>query len=1310
MSMKKRIIFGLSLAGLLVFSSAVLPNLKDEKSEVVSGYSASSLPTTIDLNDSTEENIRSYYSSLNNLDTSERQGTNLLKNLKTILKNGQKYYSYENGESIWKMYEITDRDWEKSPASAISGYNSQTKKITGYSYGSGTDPYVRALYINRDVENQTKARANHNQDQWGINREHLWPKAEGFDSSGAGGARGDPFHLVAANGYVNNIHSNYFYGYVKTSSSYTDCGSKYSNQAGNLRGTSKTLNTGTVFEPQDCDKGDIARSIFYMAARYNYWSGSDSDGINTNNPNLVLTQDISKWSSSGYTSTTSTKGYLGIISDLLNWHHEDPVDEYEIHRNNLLYKNFTNNRNPFIDFPEWADFIWGTADYDGTTFVEYDKTPTGYATPSSDTINDYNDSGETISVTGVSLNKDSTTIKVGGAETLTASISPRKASNKTVTWSTSDSDVATVSGGTIRGIAEGTATITVTTADGGFTDTCTVTVSASGGGGGEEDSDEGSVEAADGAFEGWTPSGLGTAYKDGSAKFDDSGDNVYKLDIFSGDVSSNMTSLTVTINGKINGTPTAANSYKVEALDSSGNVLANDTKTGSDVVTTSYGDTVFTISSGLAGCTGIRITYVTKGGGNWGIKTISWSAEYSSETPKTLESIELDTSDAPTSFYVGDTFSYEGLSVTANYSDGTDDIVTPTSVSSPNMSTAGEKTITVTYTEGNISETATYTITVLEAELTSIEVSNPRTSFKVGATFEFGGTVTANYNNGSSVDVTLSANFDGYDLSTAGSQTVTVSFGGKTTTYSITVTEGGGGTDSTEYRLINSSEDLETDKSYIITNGKTGTVKAIAVTSNANNRKSTEVTVSGGKITRGSSVMSFTLESSSGNWLFATENYAGTDGYLASANSGDNNQLRVISTANTASISFNGDAATINIGPHGSRTLVCFNSTLDNNNGGFSCYSAQGSYGLIYLWKEVDSSEEVTSITATLKESKNFIVGETISKSDIVVKTNLNEDVTDSVTFADYQFTYSDAASGGTLTNKEFNITYLTFSTTLTVKVQRVNRVTPDAVSDTLTCDDFVATNTTYKDFSNVSKDSDAKYAGNTAKGNSGIQITNGSPKGIVSTASGGNISKVKVVWINNTTDGRTLNVYGSNTAYSSAADLYNDTTDGTLLGTIVKGTSTTLVINGEYAYVGVRSAGSAMYLASITFTYGTEDSATNLSNYIMYEDTNNQCSTKTSIAEGYFEGLSKEERSTFMNSTDYVISTARERFEAWLRHEGKTISVSDDDYVVSKNRYFDILAINIAEEPDTMLVIVIALSLMTTLGLFVIYKKKRGH
>ena len=603
------------------------------------GYSASSLPTTIDLNDTSASNIRSYYSSLNNLSTSERQGTNLLKNLKTILKNGQKYYSYENGTSIWQMYEITDRDWDKSPASSTTygTYNSNTNKITNYTYGTSSsssknNPYIHALYINRDVNNQTTAWDNHNQDQWGINREHVWPKAEGFDSSGAGGARGDPMHLMAGNGYANNIHSNYYYGYVKTSASYTDCGSKYSNQSGNLRGTSKTLNSGTVFEPQDCDKGDIARAIFYMVARYNYLSGSDSDGIDMNNPNLTLTQNISDWSQNGYTSSTSTQGKLGILTDLLAWHHADPVDAYEVHRNNLLYTNFTNNRNPFIDFPEWADFIWGRATYSGSTYQSYSSTPTGYAKPSSDTINGYNSGGATVSVTSVSLNKASTSIEVGGAETLEASVAPTNATNQGVSWSSSNTSIATVSNGVVRGVAEGSATITVTTSDGGYTATCSVTITAASQSSGEG-TDDGSVTASSGGLSGWTASGTGSAYADGTVKFGDSGVYVYKTDIFSGIVSTGMTSLTVTINGKINGTATSSNSYKVEALDSSGSVLASDIKTGSDVfASSSYADVVFTLSNNLSGCTGLRITYVTKGGGNWGVKKVSWIATYSEET------------------------------------------------------------------------------------------------------------------------------------------------------------------------------------------------------------------------------------------------------------------------------------------------------------------------------------------------------------------------------------------------------------------------------------------------------------------------------------------------------------------------------------------------------------------------------------------------------------------------------------------------------------------------------------------------------
>ena len=78
--------------------------------------------------------------------------------------------------------------------------------------------------------------------------------------------------------------------------------------------------------------------------------------------------------------------------------------------------------------------------------------------------------------------------------------------------------------------------------------------------------------------------------------------------------------------------------------------------------------------------------------------------------------------------------------------------------------------------------------------------------------------------------------------------------------------------DSTQYSLINDTEDLEADKSYIITSGISGTVKAIGVASNTNNRKTTEASVSEGKITRGSSIMSFTLGGSSGAWTFATEN------------------------------------------------------------------------------------------------------------------------------------------------------------------------------------------------------------------------------------------------------------------------------------------------------------------------------------------------------------------------------------------------------------------------------------------------------
>ncbi|MBP3733175.1 MAG: endonuclease [Bacilli bacterium] len=478
MKMNKKAFGIASLFTIFALGIGLIANANKPHTEVdASSYSVRSVPTTIDLNDASESTIRGYYNSLNDLSENERKGTNLLKNLKPILKNGQKYLSYGSSATtaVWKAYEIVDRDWNKSPASAISGYNAQTNIITGYVYGSsnsnvGSNPYIHALYVNRNVENQQRAWGNHNQVQWGINQEHLWAKSCGFqDESPAAGARGDLMHLWAGNGRVNgDTHSNYYYGYVDTTKSYDNAGNYASTLSGNLRGYSKTLGGPvTVFEPQDSDKGDIARAIFYMAARYNYLSGSDSDGIDAGNPNLEIVNDVTSWQNSGYQSTTTRTGKMGIIQDLLKWNEIDPPDEFEIHRNNLLYNNFTNNRNPFIDFPSWANAIWGTVDANGN----YNSTPTTYAMPSTDTIG-------TSTITPVfGISNTQLSLEVGD----TATISARNA-NGNITWSVANSAVASLDKTTtennedvtVTALSAGSTTITAT--NGGDSATCQVTV------------------------------------------------------------------------------------------------------------------------------------------------------------------------------------------------------------------------------------------------------------------------------------------------------------------------------------------------------------------------------------------------------------------------------------------------------------------------------------------------------------------------------------------------------------------------------------------------------------------------------------------------------------------------------------------------------------------------------------------------------------------------------------------------------------------------------------------------------------------
>ncbi|WP_188650701.1 endonuclease [Yeosuana aromativorans] len=82
-------------------------------------------------------------------------------------------------------------------------------------------------------------------------------------------------------------------------------------------------------------KGDVARSIFYMVTRYN--------GIDVVN---------------GYPVDT-TPGFIGDLATLLEWHRNDPPDDYEMNRNNIVY-TWQHNRNPFIDEPDLVEYLWGT--------------------------------------------------------------------------------------------------------------------------------------------------------------------------------------------------------------------------------------------------------------------------------------------------------------------------------------------------------------------------------------------------------------------------------------------------------------------------------------------------------------------------------------------------------------------------------------------------------------------------------------------------------------------------------------------------------------------------------------------------------------------------------------------------------------------------------------------------------------------------------------------------------------------------------------------------------------------------------------
>ncbi len=155
-------------------------------------------------------------------------------------------------------------------------------------------------------------------DNW--NREHVWAKSHGsFGTSPGPGT--DIHHLRPTDVTVNSARGNLDFDY-----------------GGSVVAEAPLCKVdGDSWEPPDVVKGDIARMLFYMVVRY-----EGGDGW----PDLELVD------------ATGTSGpQLGKLSTLLQWHQQDPVDDWERSRNDKIYQ-LQGNRNPFIDHPEWVQAIW----------------------------------------------------------------------------------------------------------------------------------------------------------------------------------------------------------------------------------------------------------------------------------------------------------------------------------------------------------------------------------------------------------------------------------------------------------------------------------------------------------------------------------------------------------------------------------------------------------------------------------------------------------------------------------------------------------------------------------------------------------------------------------------------------------------------------------------------------------------------------------------------------------------------------------------------------------------------------------------
>jgi len=245
--------------------------------------------------------------------------------LKTIITTGHNSQTYGD---LWTRYEISDiklREVGTGSANVIWDIYSDNP--------SGTDPYNFTPGTGTGGQ-QDQGSGGGSEGQF-YNREHTVPLSWFSGSTGTPGPATDYMHLFPTDKKVNGLRANFIYGEVSTASTTTLNGSKL--------GTAATAGlTGTVFEPINAYKGDVARAFLYFVTRYE--------------------NDIPGWSSNAeatqsFDNSTFPSVKINYLKLMIKWHNQDPVSQKEIDRNNAAYA-YQGNRNPYVDHPEYVNLVW----------------------------------------------------------------------------------------------------------------------------------------------------------------------------------------------------------------------------------------------------------------------------------------------------------------------------------------------------------------------------------------------------------------------------------------------------------------------------------------------------------------------------------------------------------------------------------------------------------------------------------------------------------------------------------------------------------------------------------------------------------------------------------------------------------------------------------------------------------------------------------------------------------------------------------------------------------------------------------------